>query len=60
MNVAFPGEASPEAFWIIRGSMALILAVMVAFFRRRLLALAASQVPMGCQTVLISTNSPIR
>jgi len=35
MNVAFPGEASPEAFWVILGSMALILVVMVAFFRRR-------------------------
>ena len=35
MNVAFPGEASPEAFWVILGSMALILVVMVVFFRRR-------------------------
>jgi magnesium transporter len=35
MNVAFPGESSPEAFWIILGSMAIILVGMVAFFRRR-------------------------
>ena len=35
MNVDFPGEASPVAFWIILGSMAVILVVMVAFFRRR-------------------------
>jgi magnesium transporter len=35
MNVAFPGESSPEAFWVILGSMAVILVGMVIFFRRR-------------------------
>jgi magnesium transporter len=35
MNVHFPGESSPEAFWIILGVMAVILVGMVAFFRRR-------------------------
>jgi magnesium transporter len=35
MNVRFPGESSPEAFWIILGVMAVILVGMVAFFRRR-------------------------
>ena len=35
MNVDFPGEAARVAFWIILGSMAVILVVMVAFFRRR-------------------------
>ncbi len=35
MNVAFPGEASPVAFWIILAVMAAILGVMVVFFRRR-------------------------
>jgi magnesium transporter len=35
MNVAFPGESSAEAFWIILGSMAVILVGMVIFFRRR-------------------------
>jgi Mg2+ and Co2+ transporter CorA len=33
--VAFPGEASAEAFWVILGAMAAILVGMVLFFRRR-------------------------
>jgi magnesium transporter len=35
MNVHFPGEGSPVAFWLILGGMLLILVGMVAFFRRR-------------------------
>jgi magnesium transporter len=35
MNVEFPGESGPEAFWIILGAMAVILVGMVIFFRRR-------------------------
>ena len=35
MNVAFPGEGSPLAFWLIMGSMLAILLGMVAFFRSR-------------------------
>jgi len=35
MNVAFPGEASAAAFWVILGAMAVILVGMVLFFRRR-------------------------
>jgi magnesium transporter len=35
MNVVFPGESSPQAFWIILVAMALILVGMIAFFRRR-------------------------
>jgi len=35
MNVAFPGESSSEAFWVIMGLMVVSLVVMVAFFRNR-------------------------
>ena len=35
MNVHFPGESSPEAFWIILAIMFAILFGMVVFFRRR-------------------------
>jgi magnesium transporter len=35
MNVAFPGEQSVEAFWIILVGMIGVLLAMVAFFRRR-------------------------
>ena len=35
MNVAFPGEHSAEAFWIILAGMIAVLVAMVAFFRRR-------------------------
>jgi magnesium transporter len=35
MNVHFPGEGSPLAFWLIIATMILILLGMVAFFRRR-------------------------
>ena len=35
MNVHFPGESSPEAFWVIMAAMLVILVGMVAFFRRR-------------------------
>ena len=35
MNVHFPGEGSPGAFWIILVTMLVILSGMVLFFRRR-------------------------
>ena len=35
MNVAFPGERSAEAFWVILAGMIAVLLVMVVFFRRR-------------------------
>ncbi len=35
MNVHFPGTDSSEGFWIVIGTMVLILLGMVAFFRRR-------------------------
>jgi magnesium transporter len=35
MNVHFPGEGSPDAFWVILGAMTAILVGMVAFFRSR-------------------------
>jgi magnesium transporter len=35
MNVYVPGEHSLTAFWIIMGAMAVLLAGVVAFFRRR-------------------------
>ncbi|HEY6608337.1 MAG TPA: magnesium transporter CorA family protein [Candidatus Limnocylindria bacterium] len=35
MNVHFPGEGSPVAFWLILAGMLVILVGMVAFFRRR-------------------------
>jgi magnesium transporter len=35
MNVHFPGEGSPIAFWLILAGMILILLGMIAFFRRR-------------------------
>ena len=35
MNVHFPGESSPEAFWAILVAMLIILFGMIAFFRRR-------------------------
>ena len=35
MNVDFPGEGSPLAFWLILAAMIFILLGMVAFFRRR-------------------------
>jgi magnesium transporter len=35
MNVIFPGESSPQAFWVILVAMAAILIGMIAFFRRR-------------------------
>jgi Mg2+ and Co2+ transporter CorA len=34
MNVHFPGEGSPVAFWLIIATMVHILLGMVAFFRR--------------------------
>jgi magnesium transporter len=33
MNVAFPGEATREAFWIIAGLMVAVIVGMVAFFK---------------------------
>ncbi len=35
MNVAFPGEGTPVAFWVIVAAMLGIAVVMVLFFRRR-------------------------
>ncbi len=35
MNVHFPGESSPEAFWAILVAMLIILFGMIAFFRQR-------------------------
>ena len=35
MNVGFPGESSPEAFWLILAGMVIILVAMVALFRHR-------------------------
>jgi magnesium transporter len=35
MNVHFPGEGSPVAFWLILAIMVTILVGMIAFFRRR-------------------------
>ena len=33
MNVAFPGEETHEAFWIVLGLLVTTLVSMVAFFR---------------------------
>ena len=33
MNVAFPGEGSREAFWVIVGALVAVLLAMVGFFR---------------------------
>jgi Mg2+ and Co2+ transporter CorA len=33
MNVAFPGEHTREAFWIIAGLMVGVIVSMVAFFK---------------------------
>jgi Mg2+ and Co2+ transporter CorA len=33
MNVAFPGEATRAAFWIIVGLMVGVIVSMVAFFK---------------------------
>src|ERR687895_208268 len=33
MNVAFPGEGTREAFWVIVASLVAVLVVMVGFFR---------------------------
>ncbi|MDQ4129868.1 MAG: magnesium/cobalt transporter CorA [Actinomycetota bacterium] len=35
MNVLFPGEGTPSAFWVILASMVVLLGSMLAFFRRR-------------------------
>ena len=35
MNVEFPGEGGPVAFWLILGGMLALLAGMVAYFRSR-------------------------
>ena len=35
MNVLFPGEGSPEAFWVILTGLVVTLAAMLAFFRWR-------------------------
>jgi len=35
MNVHFPGETTPEAFWTILVFMAIILIAMIIYFRRR-------------------------
>ncbi len=35
MNVHFPGEGSPVAFWLILAAMLLVLTGMIAFFRSR-------------------------
>jgi magnesium transporter len=35
MNVHFPGETTPEAFWTILIFMAIILIAMIIYFRRR-------------------------
>ena len=35
MNVHFPGYDTPGGFWIVIGTMVVILVGMVAFFRRR-------------------------
>jgi Mg2+ and Co2+ transporter CorA len=35
MNVKVPGEAQIEAFWIIVGSMGVMLVGMLAYFRHR-------------------------
>jgi magnesium transporter len=35
MNVAFPGEGSPLAFWVILGAMVATFAGMIAYFRSR-------------------------
>ena len=35
MNVLFPGEGSPGAFWVLLATMAAITAGLVFFFRRR-------------------------
>jgi magnesium transporter len=35
MNVAVPGEGDIGAFWIITGSMLVLLVTMIAFFRKR-------------------------
>jgi Mg2+ and Co2+ transporter CorA len=35
MNVAFPGEGSEAAFWVIIGIMVGVLVAMVLYFRRR-------------------------
>ena len=33
MNVAFPGEGTHEAFWLVLGLLVATLVSMVAFFR---------------------------
>ena len=33
MNVLFPGEGTPGAFWVIVASLVAVLIGMVAFFR---------------------------
>ena len=35
MNVHFPGESSPEAFWLILGAMLIMFLGMIVFFRQR-------------------------
>jgi magnesium transporter len=35
MNVGVPGEGSKEAFWVIAGVMVVVLAALVAYFRKR-------------------------
>ena len=35
MNVKVPGEGDATAFWLVIGLMALVLVVMLTFFRRR-------------------------
>jgi magnesium transporter len=35
MNVGVPGESSTTAFWVIIGLMVVLLASMVAYFRRQ-------------------------
>jgi magnesium transporter len=35
MNVDVPGDGSKEAFWVIAGVMAFVLAGLIAYFRRR-------------------------
>jgi Mg2+ and Co2+ transporter CorA len=33
MNVLFPGESTPEAFWVIIAALVVTLAGMLGFFR---------------------------
>jgi magnesium transporter len=35
MNVAFPGEGTDAAFWVILGAMVVTLGGFVAYFRHR-------------------------